>query len=830
MSFDACIDTAVEAGEISREAGERLKAEFAAYRDHYRSGGRPDADAAAQEALVERLDAEALEAERRTRLAAIARQRVDQDLQSYRSARGHVDVGEAAVQLIEHFGSAPYSSVEGRRKAIIGRSHARLDELLMAFQRSAVGGRVPKANMDAIVRSLFGEEVSDPAAKAFADAWRTVAEDLRQRFNRAGGAIGKLDDWGLPQRHDPLALKRAGRDAWKAEIRGRLDVHAMRHSVSGLPITETELGGLLDEVFDTITTGGWNKRDATMRPFGSGALARQRADHRFLKFKTADDWMAYQRAFGEGDPFLAMMSHINLMARDIAAMEILGPNPNAMVEYLKQRITKEAELAAAGKEAAFAGSASRAISRGNRKIRTLDGMWRTARGAAETPVTEGAAAVMSGTRSWITASIMGSAVLSAVPTDPIYQLMARRMAGIPASRQLQDLAKSFGNTTRAQAVRSGLILDSAMHVFETESRYAGTLNGRGFTRYLADRVLTWSGLTPWTQASRHAFGLGFISSVTDHRRVAFGKLPSGLQGVMGRYGLGPDDWDRLRKVKPGEGPNGSKWLDPASVGETNPELADRYLEMILQETEYAVPSTTLRGRAWFISDAQPGTFWGEVIRSGVMFKSFAATFTLLHGARIYRQIAASPARGAAYAGAMLLTTTLGGMMSLWLKDMAAGRDPRPMAGPDGNPTRFVFASMMQGGGLGIFGDFLFADLNRYGGGLATTLAGPVIERGTQLINLTAGNMIQLAAGEDTNFVSELRRFGGGVTPGSTIWYLRTAWQRMVLDQLEAAADPDAYRRFRSRARFFERRHGNQHWWGPGDVTPDRAPDAAAALP
>lgn len=830
MSIETCLNNAVEGGEISREAADRLQAEFEAYRAHYRSSGRPDADVQAKDALAERLEAEALEAERRTRLAAIAKQRVDQDLLAYRSPRGKADVGEAAIQLVEHFGSAPFSSVEGRRKAIIGRIHSRLDEMLMAFEREAVSGKVPKANMDAIGRSLFGEEISDQGAKAFADAWREVSEELRQRFNAAGGAIGKLENWGLPQRHDPLALKRAGRDAWKAQIRPRLDLHAMRHSVSDLPITEAEIDGILDEIFDTITTGGWNRREASMRPFGAGALAKQKADHRFLKFKSADDWMSYQRAFGEGDPFLAMMSHINLMARDIAAMEILGPNPNAMVEYLKQRITKEAALAAAGKDAAFVGRPARAVSRGNRKAKVLDGMWRTARGAAETPVTEGAAAVMSGTRNWITGSVMGSAILSAAPTDPVYQLLARRMAGIPVTSQVQDMVRSFGKGSRSQAVRSGLILDSAMHVFETESRYAGTLNGRGFTRYVADRVLTYSGLIPWTQAGRHSFGLGFIGAVTDHRRVAHADLPDALRNVMGRYGIGAEDWEILRKVTPGEGANGSKWLDPAQVGKANPQLADRYLEMILQETEYAVPSGTLRGRAAFISDAQPGTFWGEVIRSGVMFKSFAATFTILHGARIYRQIAASPAKGAAYAGAVLLTTTLGGMASLWLKDVVAGRDPRPMDGPDGNPTAFILASMMQGGGLGIFGDFLFADINRYGGGLATTLAGPVAERGTQLINLTAGNLIQLAAGEDTNFTSELRRFAGGMVPGSTIWYLRMGWQRMFLDQLEAIADPGAYGSFRRRAQFFEREHGNQHWWAPGEFLPDRAPDPAAALP
>lgn len=830
MTIEVCLTNAVEGGEISRDQAAKLQKQFEAYQRHYAASGDPGAAAKAQADLAARLDAEALEAERRTRLAAQNRTQIDTDIARYRTARGQSDMAEGAVQLIEHFGSSPYFSVEGRRKAIVGRAHAQLEAFLMEFERDAVSGKVPKANMDNIVRELFGDDTGDVGARRFASAWEQVSEGLRVRFNRAGGSIGKLENWGLPQRHDPIALRRAGRDAWKASIRNRLDVHAMRHAVSGLPITADELDEVLDDVFDTITTGGWNKREPQARPFGRGSLATQRAEHRFLHFKSANDWMAYQAEFGEGDPFLAMMSHINLMARDIAAMERLGPNPNATIEYLKQRITQEAALRANGKEGVFAGKPERAESRGRRKARELDGMWRTARGAAETPVTDGAATVLAGARNWVTGSVMGSAILSAVPTDPVYGLFARRMAGMPASRHMQDMVRSFGKTSRAQAVRGGLILDSAMQVFSTESRYAGTLNGRGITRYIADRVLTYSGLIPWTQASRHAFGLGFIDMMTENRTIGFFELPRGMQAIFGRYGLTADDWDALRSVKLNEGPNGSRWLDPEAVGAQHGDLADRYLEMILQETEYAVPSSTLRGRAAFIGDNQPGTFWGEMIRSGAMFKSFAVTFAILHGARTYRQIAGNKVRGAAYAGALLVSTTLGGMLSLWLKDMAAGRDPRPMDGPDGNPTPFIFASLLQGGGLGIFGDFLFAELNRYGGGLATTMAGPVVQRGTDLINLTFGNMIQRAAGEDTNFASELRRFAGGNVPGGNIWFLRQAWERVVLDQMEAAADPDAYKAFRRRQQFFEREHGNRYWWAPGETLPDRGPDLGAALP
>jgi hypothetical protein len=47
-------------------------------------------------------------------------------------------------------------------------------------------------------------------------------------------------------------------------------------------------------------------------------------------FRDADAWLAYQEDFGGGgDIFSAMMGHINMMSKDIGAMEVLGPNPAA---------------------------------------------------------------------------------------------------------------------------------------------------------------------------------------------------------------------------------------------------------------------------------------------------------------------------------------------------------------------------------------------------------------------------------------------------------------------------------------------------------------------
>ena len=89
---------------------------------------------------------------------------------------------------------------------------------------------------------------------------------------------------------------------------------------------------------------------ATFKPgtnsFGK-ALHNRRLDHRFLAFKSADDWMEYQARFGNGDPYKTMLDHINSMSRDIAMLKILGPNPDAIHSWAIASIKKQSAIDAA---------------------------------------------------------------------------------------------------------------------------------------------------------------------------------------------------------------------------------------------------------------------------------------------------------------------------------------------------------------------------------------------------------------------------------------------------------------------------------------------------
>ncbi len=824
MAFIDCLATAVDGKEISQAEADRL---FASYERYRKAGG--DA-AGAKKQLEADLKKSSL---RRKRLAFLAAQNLAQiegNIAKYLAGgkKPEIGTGEAVIRMLEHFGDGQgFASVSGLQKAILGISHSRIEAVLHEFRRDPLLGdnlnlgklrlsfRKNQARLANVVKEAFDEDSGDAVAKALFKAWYAESEYLRQRFNALGGEIPRLEYGYLPQSHDRLAVLRAEKEPWKAFIKPLLAWDRMKHPVTGGPILDIEQDEVLESVYDAIVTAGWSKREPSRARVGRGALANQYAEHRFLQFDGAEKWGLYQREFGEGDPFVAMMEHVNMMARDIATLQVLGPNPTATMEYLKQRMLKAST--GAGKETeAKVGS----------QIRHIEAVFASIRGDLETPVNAVWADVFAGARNWITSSVLGGAAVSAI-SDLGFQQMARAFNGIPSTGVVIEVVNQLRKEPSRIAVRSGLILDAAVNTFHRQARYIGSMGGPQWTSYLADRTLTLSALSPWTQAGKHAFGMSIMGEVGEQAGRAFGDLHPKFRAMFERWGFSAADWDAIRAVQaydpiPG---SGATFIRPSDMADRR--LAERYLEMILQETEYAVPSFSHRGKAVFIKD-RPGTVQGEFWRSGFQFKGFGATLAILQGTRIGMEAArGGKLRGGLYAAKLFITATVWGALALQLKQLAAGRDPRQMGGE--KTLEFWGAAALQGGGFGLFGDFLFADLNRFGGGLATTITGPLVGHAWDAWQLTAGNVMQIANGDDPKAGREAVTFIKGNVPLSTLWFLRLPYERAVLDNLQRMVDPEADKSFKAKIRTWQRDTGQEFFWAPGTSAPQRGPDISAAV-
>lgn len=797
MSLGACIPGLIEDGTITPERGRRMMAKYEELLGYYKGQmGESAAKAAATEKTLEVLTAEAALKKRRELLQVSAQRSAEQNVKAY--AGGTKD-GEplnpkGAIALFDRDGKAHYSNVEGRRKAVRARAHAMIDGLLAKHHTNVAGQVRMKAQLVDIVRELFGEDSKNLNAKELADAWSGAAEMLRRRFNAAGGDVGKMEKWGLPQSHDTRQVRAAGFETWANEIGPRIDRDRMLDEETGLPMNDQQFGKALRDVFETIRTDGWNKREAGSA--GKGSMAKRHADERFLHFKSADDWMAYQRKFGAGTAFDAMMGHIDGMSREIAAMEILGPNPTATVRWLKDSIEKSAAMAD--------GAGSKATDKAAAGAKQIDRLFNEITGGAGRAENRTLALTFSTVRSLQTAAKLGSATLSAV-TDTAFQASTRHFNGLGSASIIHGYIKLFRPGAKADqqlAVRLGLIANEWSARAAAQGRYLNEELTGQVSRRLAEGVLRVSGLSRWTEAGRWAFGMEFLGHITDNRGLAFDKLNRGFREALDRYGISASDWDHIRAT-PLEADGGANWLKPSNVA--NRELGDKLLEMIATETDFAVPAADITTRAMMNSIAPKGTFHGEIVRSGLLFKSFGISMLLQQSRRIMEQSGPNAAR---YAAGLLIGTTLTGALAMQLKNLAGGKDPQQMDHPG-----FWGAAILQGGGFGIFGDFIQSSESRFGGGFAQTVAGPLI---------SDADNIRLAA-QSSHPGWALARVAKSELPGQSLWYTKLAFDRLVTDQIQEALDP-TYRQSWDRMKKRAKDQRTQYYWPAGKTQPDRAPN------
>lgn len=803
MSLGVCIPDLIDRGEIPVEKAARLRAFYdERVADYMRDMSRPAAEAQATDDALKWLSAETLQKARQRGLQHSAQARWVKRMAMEAGENGVLPVRAAIAQM---------ARIDKQADALRGRYFASLDALLARHRRNLLGEVRHKAELEDIGRALFGEDAANPNVRELADAIAETMELARQRFNRAGGRIGKREDFGLPQSHDSRLVRQASFEEWR-------DFGPMaRVSVLDLETGEAATGlrreTILRAVYETIRSEGANKIEPGAT-FAGGSIANRRGDPRVLNFANFDDWIEYQQRFGKHETIYDIIgAHLNGMARDTALMEAMGPNPSATLRFMQDSVEKNHKLRGSQRDV-------EKVEGSKARLARLFGQLTGANSVAEDVKL---ARIGSAVRSQQVAAKLGSAMLSAVP-DFATMLHAANFNGLPMMRTLNEylrLWNPLNGDDRRWAVRLGLVTDDWIGLSSSANRYLGEELQGEIARRLADGVIRAQGLSRHTRNGQWATGMNWIATLSHLRDRAFGNLDPSLQAAMRRYDIGEAEWDAFRKTK-GREHRGLEWIAPADVADER--AGDRFLEMILSETDYAVVVPDIRTQTFMSSWMKPGTVLGETLRSGFLFKGFPMAIISLHGRRMMEQ---AGLRGkAGYAVPLMLSMGALGALSAQLKTIAAGKDPQPMDNP-----RFVGRAMVQSGGLGLFGDLLFNSENSYGGGLAGTLLGPLLGQTIpNLADATVGNTLRAAGvGEgDPEFAKDLWRAAEAELPGRNLWYTRLAWERLIADQVTALADPDAAAGFRREARRAEN-EGTQFFWQPGAPYPGRAPDLANAV-
>ena len=140
---------------------------------------------------------------------------------------------------------------------------------------------------------------------------------------------------------------------------------------------------------------------------------------------------------------------------------------------------------------------------------------------------------------------------------------------------------------------------------------------------------------------------------------------------------------------------------------------------------------------------------------------------------------------------LILITTAFGYGSLVAKDFVKGIAPQDWSTLD-NTQRFklVMRAAQQGGGMGIYGDFLLGQANRSGGGVADTVLGPVAGKVTGAAGWILKMRDELAKGEVKPDVGAgLFKGLESSIPGTNLFYARFALDYMINYRMQEALNP-----------------------------------------
>jgi len=761
-SFTECVQAALDSKKISKNLAQEIS------------------ESADPQRTISDMVATLSKQKRDAALSVIAIDKAYADIRGY---DGNTYQALRALMTKDNNAKAGYINVEFLAKYYEAKFHSKLADMLSRFRTRTFGATQDKEGLRNLVKAMYGETVDDAEVVKFAKVLGEVFEDIRTTFNSVGGSISKNQNWKLPPPgHDANAIRKVGLDAWKEQILPMLDRKLMVND-AGLMLTDTELDQALDYVYKTITTHGLHKaKDFTVPNMGT-KLSSRGGEKRFLYFKDAESWMKYNDRFGKGDIYTTITDHIDGMSHNIALVQRLGPNPDHTVQALRLMAEKQDELTQTQKT-------------------RLTAIWNVVAGKTSSGDLTTLADTMQTTRNVMTSALLGSASLSAI-TDVAFNAITSKYNSIPVFgtliRQMSLMAPG-SEEARIFAAKIGLLADNMIDHAHAGNRYVDSY-GTGKSAKVAEGVIRLSGLAAFTDSGRKAFGMEYASSLADDFGKAFSELSENRIKRFEAIGITEADWDLFRAQTPLDF-KGVKFANMLEDG------GEKFHRLVMEETDYAVPSPDASIRAATTGGLGRGTATGQLVRAGMAIKTFPLTIMNTHLRRALIQT--SGADRLKYTAGLITYTTLLGILAVHAKDLASGREPRPF------DAKLVAAGFAQSGGLGLVGDLLFSDVNRFGGGLAQTLVGPYGGLLDQSARLTLGNIHEAIKGEETHVLGEATDFLKRWTPD--VWQTRLITDA-IADQAALLVDARANDRFRRIVKKRQKDYEQGYWWEPGE-SPD----------
>lgn len=816
-----CLTRLVKAGKISQRAADDAKA----IHDGMLNGDLlRDMDAATADAYAALQTANIMEKSAAAKKIELAR-RVSMFNQNIERINAHPDgpiagfMGLYDRDIRNRAGDRV--NVTAMKEDYLGRFAKKMHTFDEAYSPKRAGLSQDTKGIRNMIRESFGVSTGDQVAATAAREWKEGTDWGVAQAGKLGREFTPSEDWRMPQFWETARVNKFGAQEFRTDLEKEIQSGALivMNKEEGKPATAAEIPALLDGAIKDI------RMDMSRRA-GPGVVFKDaQRTFRFVDGEKGAD--AYLRlmdkyGLGSGGYHASMQVHVDKMAHELAMLHVLGPSPRAA----GQALLDEARRAAAeiALDAPKKGLLDRA---GDRMLSAIglesevaaERLHKYMTGQLSGVGSELMAGVFSGARSWMTASNMGSAIVTALPTDSVNWLMAANHRGLDTTRLASQVIDTFladSGDKAAMAARLGIVAHATSRAVIGTKRFGDELFGQNAIGRMADFVIRAQGLHAWDTGIKRAFTMEMLASIGERAGKSFDEIDPAFRGFLTDYGFSAADWNGLQAGKLVEaGP--ARFLDIDSLEEG---LRSKLMSAIYDERQFAyLGGGSNRVRAVASGDAKAGTLSGEFARSLMLFKSFPMTMLSTWGVRAAQEARAGQWQTTIQLGLFL---TAAGALALQARQILQGKDPQDMK--DG----FFWAeAAFQGGAAGIYGDFLKEGFSRSGTSLTEASLGPLASIPAAAQRLTSGARRAAESGENVNFGAALADDIVKFTPGGNLWFSRLVFNRMIGDEIRRQLDPDYPKAFARAQKRALKDHNQEYFWAPGDSGPARGPNLGA---
>lgn len=676
------------------------------------------------------------------------------------------------------------------------------------LNRGFISGVFDRDIYDALWR--MGQDNPDmtglsPQAIEMANIVNKYQTNSRNRRNRFGAWIRDLQGYITRQSHDMFKIRNVTDDEWINFVKDRIDMPKMMRL--GL-IDETNPIGSLRRLYDDFASGIHMKGVAgeeDVVAFRLGAnLAKRESVSRALYFKDGVSAYEYNEQFGTGRLAESVIHGLDHAARSAALLKTLGRNPEATLTRLMDEY--ENSLTDSVRRYKFAQDRGKILN----LLSYVDG-------TTNIPGNVTAAKIGGFVRSWQSMAKLGGALISSFSDLAGY---AAELRYSQDKNLLSGVADGIGALLKGRPKGEQAEVLASLGVFHES--VAGGISARfdnpdlvnGKMAAAMQQFFRLNGLTWWTETLRDGAALSHSHYMAMQAKKSFANIDPEMRRLLGVYKIDEGKWELMRMATM-QMADGRAYMTPealrtiprfayenyiTSVGRTASDITVQNLMDDLSQTlrlmavdraHHAVIEPSARTRAWMLRGTKPGTIPGELLRYIGQFKSFsvAMVHTVL-GREVYGRgydtVGEYLRKGR---GDMLGMAAMIGMYgilgyaSMSIKDLIKGREPRDPLDP-----KTMMAALAQGGGLGLYGDFLFGEYSRFGRSFTSSLAGPALGQLDALTDLWT----RIRNGDDVAAASFKTLLEN--TPFMNLFWIRPILDYLVIWNIQESLNPGYLRR------------------------------------